>query len=185
MERTHNNAQLNLSNENEEVTLIGWVAKKRNLGSVVFIDLRDRYGITQIFLDESFSDITSEIKNEYIIQVKGIVTKRKDANPQLATGEIEVVANKVEIVNSANLSPIIIADETDALEDTRMKYRYLDLRRAPMQEKIMLRHKITSSLRSFLDSNDFIDIETPMLNISTPEGARDYVVPSRVHDEMF
>lgn len=185
MERTHNNGELSLANLNEDVTLVGWVAKKRNLGSLVFIDLRDRYGLTQVILDESFNEVCSQIKNEYIIKVSGTVNQRKDANKDLKTGEIEVLASNVEIINSANLTPLMIADETDALEDTRMKYRYLDLRRLPMQEKIITRHKITRSIRNYLDNLDFVDIETPMLNISTPEGARDYVVPSRIHNDSF
>ncbi|MDF9867417.1 aspartyl-tRNA synthetase [Bacilli bacterium PM5-3] len=185
MERSHNNGELTSKNINEEVCLVGWVAKKRNLGSLVFIDLRDRYGITQIICDESFNDITSQIKNEFIIQVKGKVEKRKDANKDLKTGEIEVVASNLTIINSANTTPLIIAEETDALEDTRMKYRYLDLRRSNMQENIITRHMITKTIRGYLDNLDFVDIETPILTISTPEGARDYVVPSRIHDESF
>ena len=185
MERTHNNGELTAKNISEEVCLIGWVAKKRNLGSLVFIDLRDRYGITQVICDESFNEITSKIKNEYIIKVEGQVEARRDANKDLKTGEIEIVAKKVEIINSANTTPLIIAEETDALEDTRMKYRYLDLRRSNMQEKLITRHKITKAIRQYLDKLDFVDVETPILTISTPEGARDYVVPSRIHDESF
>lgn len=185
MERTNNNGELRIENVGQEVTLIGWVAKKRNLGSLVFIDLRDRYGITQLVFDESFNEKTSEIKNEYIIQVKGEVAKRRDANPNLATGEIEINVKDVQIVNTANTTPLIIADETDALEDTRMKYRYLDLRRPVMQERLITRAKITNSIRNYLDNLDFVDVETPMLALSTPEGARDYVVPSRVHHGHF
>lgn len=185
MKRTHNNGELRLANQNEEVELIGWVSKKRNLGSLVFIDLRDRYGITQLILDEKLNDLASEIKNEYIINVKGKVSARKDSNPNLATGEIEVLVDELDIVNESNTTPLIIAEETDALEDTRMKYRYLDLRRPNMQQNLIMRHKITKAIRSYLDDLDFVDVETPMLTISTPEGARDYVVPSRVHDESF
>lgn len=185
MDRTHNNSELNIKNVGEEVTLIGWVAKKRNLGFLVFIDLRDRYGVSQVVFDESFNEITSIIKNEYIISVSGKVVERKDKNANLATGEIEVLAQKVEIINKANVTPMIIANETDALEDTRMKYRYLDLRRKVMQDNFITRHKITSTIRNYLDNLEFVDIETPILTISTPEGARDYVVPSRVHNESF
>lgn len=185
MDRTHHNNELNIRNVGEEVTLIGWVNKKRNLGSLVFIDLRDRYGITQIVCDDRFAKITSQIKNEYIVQVSGIVEKRKEANKELATGEIDIKVNDITIVNSANTTPIIIDDETDALEDTRMKYRYLDLRRPIMQEKLITRHKITASVRRYLDNLDFVDIETPVLGKSTPEGARDYVVPSRVHHNNY
>ncbi|WP_423364606.1 aspartate--tRNA ligase [Mycoplasma sp. P36-A1] len=185
MKRTHNNGQLRLEDLEQEVTLIGWVAKKRNLGSLVFIDLRDRYGITQIIFDEKLSDVTTAIRNEYIIEVKGNVSKRRDANPNLATGEIEVIANSVNIINTAKTTPIIIADETDALEDTRMKYRYLDLRRPIMQQKFIMRAKLSKVIRNYLDDLDFIDVETPILTASTPEGARDYVVPSRVHHDSF
>lgn len=185
MNRTHHNNELNIKNVNEEVTLIGWVNKKRNLGSLVFIDLRDRYGITQVVCDDRFAEVTSQIKNEYILQVSGVVEKRKEANKDLATGEIDVKVNDITIVNTANTTPLIIDNETDALEDTRMKYRYLDLRRPIMQEKLITRHKITASVRRYLDSLDFVDIETPVLGKATPEGARDYVVPSRVHHNNY
>lgn len=185
MNRTHNNGQLRISNIGETVALKGWVAKKRNLGSLVFIDLRDRYGITQIIVDETMEDLAREIKNEYILQVEGKVIERSSKNPNLATGDIEIEATKMEIINTANLTPIIVADETDALEETRLQYRYLDLRRPVMQDKIITRHKITKSIRNYLDDLDFIDIETPYLNKSTPEGARDFLVPSRVHPGSF
>lgn len=181
MDRTHHNNELSLKNVNEKVTLIGWVNKKRNLGSLVFIDLRDRYGITQIVCDDKWEEITTKIKNEYILQVEGVVEKRKQPNKELATGEIDVKVSDIKIINTANTPPIIIDNNTDALEETRMKYRYLDLRRPIMQEKLILRHKMTASIRQYLDSLDFVDIETPVLGKSTPEGARDYVVPSRVH----
>ncbi len=181
--RTHNNGELRLSDLNKHVTLIGWVSKIRNLGSLVFIDLRDRYGYTQVLLKES--DQVKEIKNEYIIKVSGVVNKRETPNLNLKTGEIEVVADKVEIVNSAKLPPFIIADKTDALEDTRLKYRYLDLRRPIMQNYLMLRSKICKAARSYLDSLDFIEVETPVLTLSSPEGARDYLVPSRVKKGSF
>lgn len=185
MKRTHNNGQLNLSNVGEEVTLIGWIAKKRNLGNIVFVDLRDRYGITQIVFDSSFEVQTDKLKNEFIIQVEGKVNKRKDCNTNLKTGEIEIEAVSLNIVNVSELTPLIIADETDALEDIRMKYRYLDLRRPVMQQKLMTRHKITRSVRDYLDNLDFIEIETPLLTKATPEGARDYLVPSRVNQGKF
>lgn len=185
MSRSHNNNELRISDINKEVSLIGWVSKKRNLGSLVFIDLRDRYGITQIICNESLNDVTSLIKNEYIIEVKGIVKKRKNANKDLATGEIEIEVNSIIIINEAKLTPLIIADKTDALEDTRMEYRYLDLRRPIMQNNLIMRHNITKTIRNYLNDLDFIDIETPILTVSTPEGARDYVVPSRIHDQSF
>ena len=185
MERTHVNGQLRLEDAGKEVCLLGWVAKRRNFGSLVFIDLRDRTGITQLVFDENVASAIKDVRNEYIIQVHGTVLERKDKNPKLATGDIEVKVSSVEVINSAATTPIIVADETDALEDTRLKYRYLDLRRPVMQNKLIMRHKITRSMREYLDNKDFIEIETPMLGRSTPEGARDYLVPSRVHPGSF
>lgn len=185
MNRTHHNGDLRLENVNEHVELVGWVAKKRNFGQLVFIDLRDRSGICQLVFDESMSEALKDVRNEYVLSVSGTVLQRKDANPDLKTGEIEVKVEKFEIINIAKTTPLIIADETDALEDTRLQYRYLDLRRPVMQNKLIMRHKITRSMREYLDNNDFIEIETPMLGKSTPEGARDYLVPSRVHPGSF
>ena len=185
MNKTHHNGDLRLENVNEHVELVGWVAKKRNFGQLVFIDLRDRSGICQLVFDESMSEALKDIRNEYVLSVSGTVLQRKDANPDLKTGEIEVKVEKFEIINKAKTTPLIIADETDALEDTRLQYRYLDLRRPVMQNKLIMRHKITRSMREYLDNNDFIEIETPMLGKSTPEGARDYLVPSRVHPGSF
>lgn len=185
MNRTHHNGQLRIENVGENVQLIGWVAKKRNLGALVFVDLRDRYGITQIVFDESFDERLREVKNEYILNVEGIVVERSSKNPHLLTGDIEIQAKDFQIINKAKLTPMIIADETDALEETRLQYRYLDLRRPTMQKNIMVRHQITRSIREYLDQLDFIDIETPYLNRSTPEGARDFLVPSRVHKGAF
>ncbi len=183
--RTHTCGELNINNVNQEVTLVGWVSKKRNLGSLVFIDLRDHFGFVQIVAeDEKFSCLKS-IKNEFVIQVKGLVQKRNTPNPKLKTGEIEVVAKEINVINSANLTPFIIADETDALEDTRLKYRYLDLRRPIMQSYLTTRAKIMRSIREYLDSLDFTEIETPILTLSTPEGARDYLVPSRTRKGSF
>lgn len=185
MNRTHHNGQLRMKHVDQNVNLIGWVAKKRNLGSLVFVDLRDRFGITQIVFDESFDEQLKEVKNEYILAVQGKVVERSAKNPNLPTGDIEVQAKDFQIINKAKLTPMIIADETDALEETRMQYRYLDLRRPIMQKNLMTRHKITKSIREYLDDLDFIDIETPYLNRSTPEGARDFLVPSRVHKGSF
>ena len=183
--RTHTCGELNINNVNQEVTLVGWVSKKRNLGSLVFIDLRDHFGFVQIVAeDEKFSCLKS-IKNEFVIQVKGLVQKRNTPNPKLKTGEIEVVAKEINIINSANLTPFIIADETDALEVTRLKYRYLDLRRPIMHSYLTTRAKIMRSIREYLDSLDFTEIETPILTLSTPEGARDYLVPSRTRKGSF
>ncbi|MDF9823901.1 aspartyl-tRNA synthetase [Breznakia sp. PF5-3] len=185
MKRTHTNGELRIGDVGKKVELIGWVAKRRNFGALVFIDLRDRYGITQLVFDEVQAMEIQAVRNEYILQVSGIVSERKDKNPKLSTGDIEIKVDNVNIVNSAETTPLIIADETDALEDTRLTYRYLDLRRPQMQKKLMTRHKITKTMRRFLDDLDFVEIETPVLTKSTPEGARDYLVPSRLHKGEF
>ncbi len=185
MERTCGNGTLRKENQGQKVTLIGWVAKRRNFGSLVFIDLRDRSGICQIVFDETLSESIKDVRNEYILQVTGTVQLRKDANPKIATGEIEVQAESVNIVNTANTTPFIIADETDALEDTRLKYRYLDLRRSVLQKNLMMRHQIQMVARNVLDSEGFVEISTPILARSTPEGARDYLVPSRIYNGRF
>ncbi|MDD6525461.1 MAG: aspartate--tRNA ligase [Firmicutes bacterium] len=185
MERTHHNGNLRLSNVNEKVTLVGWVAKRRNLGSLVFMDLRDRSGIVQLVFDEKIAQEVKDVRNEYVLQVKGTVLERKDKNPKLATGDIEVKVEEVKIVNSSLTTPIIVADDTDALEDTRLKYRYLDLRRSVLQKNLMLRHKICMIARNYLSDEGFIEVETPILCKSTPEGARDYLVPSRMFNGKF
>ena len=185
MYRTHNNGELRLQDVNSEVTLCGWVAKRRNFGALVFIDLRDRYGITQLVFNEDIAKQISDVLNEYVLQVKGTVVERKDKNPKLATGEIEVVVREVKIVNTAITTPMIIADETDALEDTRLKYRYLDLRRPVLQKNLILRNRITLLVRNYLAKYGFTEVETPILCRSTPEGARDYLVPSRISKGEF
>lgn len=185
MYRTHNNGELRLQDVNSEVTLCGWVAKRRNFGALVFIDLRDRYGITQLVFNEDIAKQISDVRNEYVLQVKGTVVERKDKNPKLATGEIEVVVREVKIVNTAITTPMIIADETDALEDTRLKYRYLDLRRPVLQKNLILRNRITLLVRNYLAKYGFTEVETPILCRSTPEGARDYLVPSRISKGQF
>ena len=185
MYRTHNNGELRLQDVNSEVTLCGWVAKRRNFGALVFIDLRDRYGITQLVFNEDIATQISDVRNEYVLQVKGTVVERKDKNPKLATGEIEVVVSEVKIVNTAITTPMIIADETDALEDTRLKYRYLDLRRPVLQKNLILRNRITLLVRNYLAKYGFTEVETPILCRSTPEGARDYLVPSRISKGEF
>ena len=185
MERTHENGTLRLANVGEKVTLVGWVAKRRNLGSLVFIDLRDRSGIVQLTFDESIADAVKDVRNEYILQVTGTVEKRKDANPKIATGEIEIHVESVNIVNSAETAPITIADDTDTSEDTRLKYRYLDLRRSVLQQNLILRHKVCMVARNVLDKQGFVEVETPILARSTPEGARDYLVPSRIYNGKF
>lgn len=185
MNRTHTNGELRATLVNTNVTLLGWVAKRRNLGSLVFIDLRDRTGITQVILDEALANTVKEIRNEYILEVTGQVVLRKDPNPKLPTGEIEVLAKSVRIINNSEVPPILVQDDTDALEDTRLKYRYLDLRRPQMQKKLMQRAQIVRVMRNYLDDHGFIDVETPMLTKSTPEGSREYLVPSRVHPGEF
>ena len=185
MYRTHNYGELRLKDVNSEVTFCGWVAKRRNFGALVFIDLRDRYGITQLVFNEDIATQISDVRNEYVLQVKGTVVERKDKNPKLATGEIEVVVREVKIVNTAITTPMIIADETDALEDTRLKYRYLDLRRPVLQKNLILRNRITLLVRNYLAKYGFTEVETPILCRSTPEGARDYLVPSRISKGEF
>ena len=185
MQRTHVNGQLRITDVGKTVTLIGWVAKRRNLGSLVFIDLRDRTGITQILFDESLTEAVKNVRNEFILQVTGIVLERESKNSSIDTGDIEVKAHEVIIINSANQTPFIIADETDALEETRLKFRYLDLRRPVLQQKLFTRAKIVKAMHEYLDDNGFIEVETPILAKSTPEGARDYLVPSRVHPGSF
>lgn len=183
MERTCYNANLTIKDIGREVTLLGWVSKKRNLGSLLFIDLRDRSGIIQITVKDDVK--VPDIRNEYVIQVHGVVTKKDVPNPKLVTGDIEVLADGINVINEATTTPLIIDDETDALEDVRLKYRYLDLRRPIMQERLKSRAKIVRAAHEYLDSNDFLEIETPILTLSTPEGARDYVVPSRIHHGCF
>ena len=183
MERTCFNTELSELDVNKEVTLIGWVSKRRDLGSIMFLDLRDRSGIIQITIQDSTNLPT--IRNEYVVQVKGKVALKSNPNPNLKTGKIEVIASEVKVINEAKTTPLIIADETDALEDTRLVYRYLDLRRPKMQHYQDIRHQIKMAAHNYLDKYHFIEVETPILTLSTPEGARDYLVPSRVHPGNF
>lgn len=185
MKRTHTNGELRLENIGEKVTLIGWIAKKRNFGSIIFLDLRDRYGITQLVFNEEEHPEVRNLKNEYLIEVEGTVRERQDSNPNLKTGDIEIEGDKITLINKSKQTPLLIQDETDALEETRLKYRYLDLRRPVMQRRLIERAQITTAIREYLDNNEFIEIETPMLTKSTPEGAREYLVPSRVHAGEF
>jgi len=185
MHRTIENGKLRKEHVGQEVKLIGWVAKRRNLGSLVFIDLRDRTGIVQVVFDETLSDAVKDVRSEYILEVDGVVEERQAKNERIATGEIEVKAKSVTIINRAETTPFMISDELDTLEDTRLKYRYLDLRRPVMQEKLIMRSKIGGVIRRFLEDNGFIEVETPILTASTPEGARDFLVPSRVHPGSF
>ena len=185
--RTRNNGELRLSNVNEIVTLVGWCSKKRNLGGLIFIDLRDRYGITQVVVEPNNAcyELAETVKSEYVLKITGKVVERSSKNLNIPTGEVEVVASEFVIINTSEQPPFLIQDNTDALEDTRMKYRYLDLRRPVLQKNLITRHKMCMALRNFLDKRDFIEIETPMLGKSTPEGARDFLVPSRIYHGQF
>ena len=187
MIRTANNNELNIKNVGQTQTLVGWCSKKRNLGGLVFIDLRDRYGITQlvIYPESACYELATSVKNEFVLKATGEVVERVSKNPNLATGEIELKVTSLEILSTAEQPPFLIQDETDALEDLRMKYRYLDLRRPCMQKNFILRHKAAMSVRNYFDALDFIEVETPVLGKSTPEGARDFLVPSRVHQGSF
>ena len=181
------NTDYNIGNLNEKVILNGWVAKIRNLGGVIFIDLRDRSGIIQLVVkpDNAFYGLASTLHNEYVIKVIGIIVKRESINKNLETGEIEVEVQNLEILNKSLDVPFSLTDDTTALEDTRLKYRYLDLRRNALNKNLILRHKIMMATRNYFDSLGFIEVETPMLCKSTPEGARDYLVPSRVNKGKF
>ena len=184
IKRTYYNNELSIKNVGEHVYLIGWVAKKRDLGSITFIDLRDTSGIVQLIVDNEKHDFKT-VKSEYLIHVSGTVMKKDVPNKNLKTGEIEIALDSLEIINEAETTPMIIDDNTDALEDLRLKYRYLDLRRPCMQEKLKLRAKVVKAVHEYLDSKNFYEIETPILTLSTPEGARDYLVPSRVNKGQF
>ena len=183
MKRTNNNGELNINNIGQTVVLKGWVSKKRDLGGLVFIDLRDIHGITQLAFnpDSPLYAKTLEIKNEYVLEVTGKVIERASKNKNIPTGDIEVEVSEMNILNDAVTTPLIIADETDALEEVRLKYRYLDLRRPLMQNTFLVRHQATTAVREFLNNETFIEFETPILTKSTPEGARDYLVPSRIN----
>lgn len=177
----------NIKNVGEEVTLYGWVAKVRNLGGLVFIDLRNRVGIMQVVVrpENKYYDVALSLKNEYVIRVEGKIVERESKNSKIETGEIEVDVNKLELINKSKELPFMITDDTTALEDTRLKYRYLDLRREVLKNNFVVRNAITFATRKFLNNLDFLEVETPILCKSTPEGARDYLVPSRVNKGKF
>ena len=182
-----NNGTLNIKNVGEVVTLYGWVQKKRDLGGVVFIDLRDRSGIVQLVVRDGvdFYDTAASLKSESVLKVTGKVSERESKNPNIPTGEIEVEVEELELLNTSKDIPFEISDDTTALEDTRLKYRYLDIRRSGVTNNLVTRHKITMAVRNFLDKENFLEVETPILCKSTPEGARDYLVPSRVNNGKF
>lgn len=190
MFRTHTNGELSLQNLNEEVTLSGWVQTIRDKGFMIWIDLRDRYGITQLVFDQdrSTAELLEEAKKlgrEFVIQVSGRVIERSSKNPKIPTGEIEILVEKLTILNESQLPPFTIEDETDGGEELRMKYRYLDIRRNPVKDKLIFRHKMAQKVRNYLSDEGFIEVETPVLIKSTPEGARDFVVPSRMNPGQF
>ncbi len=189
MYRTHNNGELRIQNLDLKVKLCGWVQKSRDLGGMTFIDLRDRFGITQLAFNENFNKELCEkariINREWIVEVEGKVKERSNKNSKLKTGEIEIEVSSLKVLNKAKTPPFTIEDETDGGEELRMKYRFLDLRRGPLQNNIILRSKMSMETRNFLDKNNFLEIETPYLIKSTPEGARDFVVPSRMNKQQF
>ena len=190
MYRSHHCGQLRTSNINEEVTLSGWVQKSRDKGFVIWIDLRDRYGITQLIFDaertpEAMVTLAKSLGREFVIQVTGTVIERTSKNPNLETGDIEILVSKLTVLNTAKVPPFTIEDQTDGGEELRMKYRYLDIRRNPVKNNLIFRHKVTQEVRSYLSSQEFIEVETPYLIKSTPEGARDFVVPSRMNEGQF
>jgi aspartyl-tRNA synthetase len=183
MERTDYNGELRLKDVGKKVTLVGWVSTRRNLGAIEFLDLRDNTGIVQLLIPDSAS--VPDVRNEYVIQVVGTVQKKDVPNPKLPTGDVEVLVSSLKVINKSETTPFIIADKTDALEDTRLQYRYLDLRRPVMLQNLRTRAKIVKLTHEYLDANRFLEVETPILNIATPEGARDYLVPSRLHHGSF
>lgn len=189
MYRTHNCGELDISKVNQSVTLSGWVQTSRDFGGLSFIDLRDRYGITQLAFNETVdSKIITEarlLNRESVIQVKGTVVEREKKNPDLKTGEIEIMVSSISILSNSKIPPFTIEENTDGGEELRMKYRYLDLRRKSVRDKLLLRDQISILVRSYLSSNNFLDVETPFLIKSTPEGARDFIVPSRVNPGQF
>ena len=190
MYRTHHCGELRASHINKKVTLSGWVQKFRDKGFVAWVDLRDRYGITQLVFDtdrtdEKLMELARNLGREYVIQVTGTVIERASKNPNIETGDVEILVESLEVLNQAEIPPFTIEDNTDGGEELRMKYRYLDIRRNPVKNNLIFRHKVTQEVRNYLSSKDFIEVETPYLIKSTPEGARDFVVPSRMNEGQF
>lgn len=190
LKRTHYCTQVKGNLIGEEVVVMGWVQKRRNLGSLIFIDLRDRTGILQVVFDENDVNVegfkkAETLRSEFVIAVRGMIRQRESINPNMETGYVEVIVKELRILSEAETPPFAIEEESAVKEDLRLKYRYLDLRRPDLQRNIMLRHRVAQSVRNFLDGEGFLEIETPMLAKSTPEGARDYLVPSRVHQGSF
>ena len=190
MYKTHHCGELRASHINKKVTLSGWVQKSRDKGFVAWVDLRDRYGITQLVFDtdrtdEKLMELARNLGREYVIQVTGTVIERASKNPNIETGDVEILVESLEVLNQAEIPPFTIEDNTDGGEELRMKYRYLDIRRNPVKNNLIFRHKVTQEVRNYLSSKDFIEVETPYLIKSTPEGARDFVVPSRMNEGQF
>lgn len=189
MYRTHTCGELRLANAGQTTTLAGWVQRTRKMGGMTFVDVRDRYGITQVVFEEAANaelcEQANKLGREYVVQVTGVVSERSNKNPNLPTGDIEIIASEMKVLNSSITPPFTIEDQSDGGDDLRMKYRYLDLRRTPVRRNLELRHKMTMEVRRYLDSLGFLEIETPMLIGSTPEGARDFVVPSRMNPGQF
>ncbi|RVU91245.1 aspartate--tRNA ligase [Flavobacterium columnare] len=190
MFRSHNCGELNTSYINTEVTLAGWVQKSRDKGFMIWVDLRDRYGITQLIFDESRTDkkvmeLARTLGREFVVQVKGTVIERESKNANIATGDIEILVKELIVLNQAQLPPFTIEDETDGGEELRMKYRYLDIRRNPVKNSLLFRHRVAMEVRNYLSNQGFCEVETPYLIKSTPEGARDFVVPSRMNPGQF
>ncbi|MCW5518957.1 aspartate--tRNA ligase [Aureitalea sp. L0-47] len=190
MYRTHTNGELRSTDINKEVTLAGWVQKTRDKGFMTWVDLRDRYGVTQLIFDEDRSPeavmkTASSLGREFVIQVTGTVIERESKNPNMPTGDIEILVSEIIVLNTSLTPPFTIETETDGGEDIRMKYRYIDIRRKPVRDNLVFRHKVTMAVRNYLSSKDFVEIETPYLIKSTPEGARDFVVPSRMNEGQF
>ncbi|HUH47858.1 MAG TPA: amino acid--tRNA ligase-related protein, partial [Arenibacter sp.] len=190
MYRSHNCGELRETDQQAQVTLSGWVQTIRDKGFVIWVDLRDRYGITQLIFDgerssKEIMDIAKSLGREFVIQVTGTVLERTSKNPNIPTGNIEVLVSGIEVLNKSMVPPFTIEDQTDGGEDIRMKYRYLDIRRNPVKNNLIFRHKVTMEVRKYLSDQGFIEVETPYLIKSTPEGARDFVVPSRMNEGQF
>ncbi|AVN63748.1 aspartate--tRNA ligase [Mesoplasma florum] len=185
MKRTHNCNQLNISNVNQEVTLKGWIKKIRKMGQITFIDLRDFYGITQIVVGENKQELINNLKPEYVISITGKVIERKSKNADIPTGEIEIDVENIELINKSELTPFVIENDVEVSEETRMSYRYLDLRRQKIQNNMLLRAKVNSIIRKEFEADNFVEVETPYFGKSTPEGARDFLVPSRLNKNTF
>ena len=190
--RTHNCGELRPNHGDTDVVLNGWVANRRNLGGLLFVDVRDRYGITQVLFDPDIVsaacfELAGSLRNEYVIAVKGRLQVRDEGqtNKKMATGEVELMAGDLQLLTKAQPLPIVLDGKAEAGEDLRLKYRYLDLRRPSLQQKFMLRHNVTLDTRNYFSERGFLDVETPIITKSTPEGARDYLVPSRVHPGEF